>query len=259
MRESVHLNGVHRANGDVMPKNNTQILNPAELSGITIEEVEVRKKEPRQPSRLRSLMSCITGNDPRSEPKSDEPNNKCDSVKSYFNKMRGGAKKPPYEMQFEALVSFITSFIGIAVLTSVDYYQLVYTSNTTVIGSFGASAVLLFSAIKSPLAQPRNLIFGHLQAALIGVTMQFLLGDKFPWLAAALAVSLSISLMCLTHTVHPPAGATALIAVYSDKKIHELGFLYSVIPVGVGAVILLIVALVANNIFPSRRYPLYWY
>lgn len=206
---------------------------------------------------LKSMKTVLIGD---SKPVPDLPSNHNGNFcTKYIYKMKGGQKRPPYDKPVEALLSFITSFIGIGILTSIDYYLMKSTVSTTVIGSFGATAVLVFSAIKSPLAQPRNLIFGHLIAALIGVTMQLLLGSKFPWLAAALAVSLSIAIMSLTHTVHPPAGATALIAVYSDQKIHDLGFLYAVIPVLVGALILLVVALVTNNLFPSRKYPNYWY
>ena len=89
-----------------------------------------------------------------------------------------------------------------------------------IIGSFGASAVLIYGAIKSPLAQPRNLLGGHIISALIGVTMVKICGPIL-WLAAALAVSLSIAVMHATKTLHPPGGATALIAVISGPQIHQ--------------------------------------
>jgi CBS-domain-containing membrane protein len=78
------------------------------------------------------------------------------------------------------------------------------------------------------------------------------------WLAAALAVSFAIVSMLATKTLHPPGGATALIAVIGGPTIHSLGFLYAVIPAGAGAVILLIVALVVNNLSRNRKYPEYW-
>jgi len=79
-------------------------------------------------------------------------------------------------------------------------------------------------------------------------------------LACALAVSLSIALMYLTRTLHPPAGATALIAVIGGENVHQLGFLYALMPVFLGTVLLLIVALVVNNLStdPKRHYPVYW-
>jgi len=77
------------------------------------------------------------------------------------------------------------------------------------IGSFGASAVLLFGANESPLAQPRNLIGGHLVSALVAVVVVALGGPgPFP---IALAVGFSIFLMYITRTIHPPGGATPLI------------------------------------------------
>ncbi len=64
--------------------------------------------------------------------------------------------------------------------------------------------------------------------------------------------------MHATKTLHPPGGATALIAVIGSGKIHALGYLYALIPAGLGAVIMLAVALIVNNIPRSRRYPEFW-
>jgi CBS-domain-containing membrane protein len=78
------------------------------------------------------------------------------------------------------------------------------------------------------------------------------------WLAAAIAVATAISLMHATKTLHPPGGATALIAVIGGEKIHNLGFLYPIVPVGLGAAIMLAIALLVNNIPKTRRYPEFW-
>jgi len=64
--------------------------------------------------------------------------------------------------------------------------------------------------------------------------------------------------MHLTRTLHPPAGATALMAVIGDRDIHALGFLYPITPVALGAVMLLLVGLLFNNIPKNRRYPEFW-
>jgi CBS-domain-containing membrane protein len=77
-------------------------------------------------------------------------------------------------------------------------------------------------------------------------------------LAAAVAVATAIALMHATKTLHPPGGATALIAVIGSEKIHALGFLYAIIPAGTGAVIMLVVALLVNNLPKTRRYPEFW-
>jgi CBS-domain-containing membrane protein len=65
--------------------------------------------------------------------------------------------------------------------------------------------------------------------------------------------------MLLTKTLHPPAGATALIAIIGGPKIHSLGFLFPFIPAGAGAVVLLFVALIVNNISKDKKYPEYWF
>ena len=77
-------------------------------------------------------------------------------------------------------------------------------------------------------------------------------------LSQTLAVATAIALMHATRTLHPPGGATALIAVIGSPRIHELGFLYVLIPATVGPLILLAVGLVVNNIPESRRYPEIW-
>jgi CBS-domain-containing membrane protein len=79
------------------------------------------------------------------------------------------------------------------------------------------------------------------------------------WIAAALAVSLAIVAMLITGTLHPPGGATALIAVIGGTKVHAMGFVYPFLPVGLGAFILMIVGLLVNNLSKHRRYPEYWF
>lgn len=78
------------------------------------------------------------------------------------------------------------------------------------------------------------------------------------WLASPIAVATSIAVMHATKTLHPPGGATALIAVIGSQKIHNLGYLYALIPAGVGPIIMLLVALFVNNIPENRRYPEFW-
>lgn len=126
--------------------------------------------------------------------------------------------------------------------------------NIFLIGSFGASAVLIYGATNSPLAQPRNLVAGHLISALVGVTMFKLIPDNL-WLSSALAVSISIVLMQITKSLHPPGGATALIANIGSEKIKALGYYYVLSPVLSGVLILLAVALIVNNIPKDRDYP----
>ncbi|NHE55801.1 HPP family protein [Cyclobacterium plantarum] len=124
------------------------------------------------------------------------------------------------------------------------------------IGAFGATSVLLFGATNSPLAQPRNMIFGSLISAIIGVSIYKLFNSSdFLWLSPALAVSLSILAMQYTKTLHPPGGAIALIANIGSSEIKGMSFFYVIYPVLSGVVILFIVALIFNNISRNRIYP----
>ncbi|WP_336517797.1 HPP family protein [Pollutibacter soli] len=152
------------------------------------------------------------------------------------------------------LWTFIGAFTGIAAIGLMQNATLTKEDNIFLIGSFGASAVLVFGSTNSPLAQPRNLIGGHLISALIGVTIQYFIPDQV-WLASALAVSLSIVAMQITKTLHPPGGATALIANIGSEKIKHLGYYYILSPVLSGVIILLIIALIVNNIPRHRNYP----
>ncbi len=175
----------------------------------------------------------------------------------YFRKMKGTTKSPPAVSLSEIIWSWIGAFFGIASVAFINYNIFKGTDLVMVIGSFGASAVLIYGAIRSPLAQPRNLIGGHIISAIIGVMTYKLLHNQM-WLAAAVAVATAIAVMHATRTLHPPGGATALIAVIGSPKVHNLGYLYAVIPAGSGALIMLVVALLINNIPKTRQYPEYW-
>ncbi len=176
---------------------------------------------------------------------------------NYLAKMKGTTTSPPRVSSSEIAFSWIGSFLGIAAVAYTNFHVVNHSDLVLIIGSFGASAVLIFGAIKSPLAQPRNLIGGHVISALIGVAAYKLFPDQ-PSLAAAVAVSTAIAAMHATKTLHPPGGATALIAVIGSQDIHAQGFLYALIPAGAGAAIMLLVALVFNNIPRNRRYPEFW-
>ncbi|MRR58020.1 MAG: HPP family protein [Deltaproteobacteria bacterium] len=169
-------------------------------------------------------------------------------LKRMPGKMKGTlrGKHAPRSLKFATwgLLSGMVSILAIFAVTKVAGFPLF-------IGSFGASAVLLFGANDSPLAQPRNVVGGHLISATVAVTIVALLGSG-PF-AIALAVGLSIFLMDVTRTTHPPGGATALIGVQGLA-----GPEFILVPVLVGVVILLVVALFTNNIVHHRQYPKHW-
>ena len=176
-------------------------------------------------------------------------------------RIKRGIRVSRYVIYKETLVdyrehfwSFIGALIGIGLIALFQSHLLTKDENIFLIGSFGASSVLIYGAIQSPLAQPRNLVGGHLFSAIVGVTVYKLFPDII-WITAPVAVAFSIVVMQITKTLHPPGGATALIAVIGSQKIKALGFMYILSPVLTGSFILLIVALIFNNITPHRKYP----
>lgn len=179
------------------------------------------------------------------------------TLSDYMAKMKGGTKAPSGVGGAELAWSWLGSAIGIGLCAYLSARWFEPRDLTLLIGSFGASAVLAYGAIKSPLAQPRNLVGGHVLSGLVGVSCYLLFGNTI-WLASAMAVSLAIVAMLATRTLHPPGGATALIAVVGGPKIHALGFLYAFLPAGAGALVLMLVALLVNNLSKNRKYPEYW-
>lgn len=178
--------------------------------------------------------------------------------RTYLGKMRGRSSEgPPPVPLSEVFWSWLGAFLGIGALAVLNQAWLPQGDHLLLIGSFGASAVLIYGAPRGPLAQPRNLVGGHLLSATIGVLCFQTLGF-LPWLAAPLAVATAIALMHLTRTLHPPGGATALIAVAGSDQIHALGWLYILMPVGTGVLVLLLMALLVNNAVAQRQYPEHW-
>jgi CBS domain-containing membrane protein len=178
-----------------------------------------------------------------------------------IQKIKRSYRKTRYILYKETLVdykehfwAFLGSFIGIGILAYLQSQTLPHSDVVYLIGSFGASSVLVYGVIQSPLAQPRNLVGGHVVSAIIGVTVQQLAPDIL-WITAPLAVSLSIVLMQVTKTLHPPGGATALIAVTGSSEIKNMGYWYVLSPVLSGVLILLVVALIFNNMTANRFYP----
>ena len=113
-------------------------------------------------------------------------------MKGYFNKMKGGTKSPPGVGLTEILWSWLGAVIGIGICGYLSHYYFEPRDLSLIIGSFGASAVLVYAAIKSPLAQPRNLVGGHIISGLVGVLCFQVFGGTL-WIASALAVSLAIA------------------------------------------------------------------
>jgi len=175
----------------------------------------------------------------------------------YLNKMRGGEMSPKRASLHEIIWSALGCFLGISSVYWVGHLQgLGLEDSLFLVGSFGASAILIYGIPEAIPSQPRNLIGGHVLSAIVGVSCAMLIST--PMIAAAAAVASAVVVMHLGRCIHPPGGATALIAVIGGSNIHTLGYWYVLTPIASGAVLMLIVALIINNHSPHRRYPKFW-
>jgi CBS-domain-containing membrane protein len=152
---------------------------------------------------------------------------------------------------------WLGAFLGIAGLGFLDLNVPDGQDTFVLTSSFGASAVLVFGNRRHFFAQPRSLIGGHVLSAIVGV-LSFKIFQGHPWLAAGIGTAGAIAVMQATDTLHPPGGGTALFAVIGPDKVHDMGFFYVIAPVAAGAVLLMLIALVVNNIATDRRYPEFW-
>ncbi|NRA61047.1 MAG: HPP family protein [Psychrobium sp.] len=106
---------------------------------------------------------------------------------------------------------------------------------------FGATAVLVFGLPDSPLAQPKNVILGHLITALIGVLFVQFIGVS-P-LTLAVATGIAVSTMLLTKTTHPPAGANAILIMLSGQ-----GWVFLITPVLIGAIVMVLMGEIMQKV-----------
>lgn len=167
----------------------------------------------------------------------------------YLSKIKGNARTAPLQAPpiFDIFISWLGAFIGIA---AVAILALVY-KMPMLVASFGASAVLLYGVPDAPLSQPRNVFFGHAFSAAVGVVTYMLFG--LTWWSVALGTAIAIIVMLSTKTTHPPGGATALVAILNKAQP-----IYILTPVAAGALILIFIAILTNNLSPNRSYPRYW-
>ncbi len=143
--------------------------------------------------------------------------------------------------------SWFGSFLAIAITA----YLSARTNSPLLMAPFGATSVLIFGVPESPLAQPRNVIGGNIVAALVSLTILHLFGSS-PW-AMGMAVASAIAMMQFTRTVHPPSGAVALVVMMTNAHWQFL-----VTPTLEGSIILVLCAVVFNNLAEERTYPKHW-
>ena len=142
--------------------------------------------------------------------------------------------------------NLLSAFGAFLCISALAYINLQGENNLWLIPPFGASMVLVMAVHESPLAHPKNILFGHVLSALSGVLVFSILGSSF--ISLGLAVGLAIFLMMTTKTVHPPAGANPIIAILGAK---EAGFI--LMPVAIGACFIILFAIIYNRIL-DREY-----
>ena len=147
----------------------------------------------------------------------------------------------------KALIAGFFSAITIGVLTILTYKS---TLGYFIAGSFGSSMVLLFGFPESPFAQPKNVFFGHLCTAIVGVI--FVNFVPLPiYMNLALGVGAGVFFMILLNIVHPPAGGNPIMVI-----IGSASYDYLINPIIFGCIIILLLAILINKFLLKKNYPL---
>ena len=167
---------------------------------------------------------------------------------SYLTKLKGSPAAIPPSPALKEL-SFIS--IGAFLAASVVGFLAYYTNEPIIMGSFGASIFVLFVLPDSPFAQPRNVIIGHFVTTLIGLIFYHLVGLE--WWSMALALAFAIAAMQFLRVPHPPAGSNPFIVFLLGANWDYLWM-----PTLIGSLLIVLVALLYNNISKNRSYPKYW-
>lgn len=195
-------------------------------------------------SRLKGVFKRSSNREKKNMPVMDEINRI-----AVFVKKLPRAPQPVIPVR-EVWLSLWGAFLGVGFTALLAYLW----KCPMLLGPFGASAVLIYGAYKAPLAQPRNVLMGHFLAACIGVTVYDFFGTTF-W-SIALGVALALVLMTVTYSIHPPAGATAYVAVQTGGL--GVGYMFILNPVILGAFILLLIGVIFNKM-GKRDYPTHWW
>lgn len=145
----------------------------------------------------------------------------------------------------------LMSFIGAVIAIGATGWLSLMSGAPWIMASFGASCVLAFGLPESPLAQPRNIIGGHIVSTIVGLLVLHTLGNS--WWAGALAVGLALVAMQQTRTLHAPAGANPLVVLAISAPVSFL-----VTPVVAGSIVVVAVAWCLNNARSRNSYPKYW-
>ena len=147
----------------------------------------------------------------------------------------------------KALIAGFFSALTIGVLTVLTYKS---TLGYFIAGSFGSSMVLLFGFPESPFAQPKNVFFGHLCTALVGVVLVNLVPLPI-YINIAIGVGAGVFFMILLDIVHPPAGGNPIMII-----IGSASYDYLISPIIFGCIIILLIAILVNKFLLKQNYPL---
>ena len=146
----------------------------------------------------------------------------------------------------QSILAGFFSIITIAILTSLTYKT---EFGIFLLASFGSSMVLLYGYSESPFAQPKNVFFGHLVTALVGLF--FLNFIPLPlYIIIPLAVGFGVGFMIILNVTHPPAGGNPIIVIMGS-----VSFDYLFTPVITGSIIILIFAIIINRFILKKSYP----
>ena len=146
----------------------------------------------------------------------------------------------------KSILAGLFSTITIGALTYLTYKT---PFGLFLIASFGSSMVLLYGYPESPFAQPKNIFFGHLLTAFIGiVVLKFI---PLPvYITIPIATGLGVCFMILLNVTHPPAGGNPIIVI-----IGGVSFEYLISPIILGSIIVLVFGIVLNKFVLKKKYP----
>ncbi len=152
----------------------------------------------------------------------------------------------------DRLIACLGALVAIAVTGVIGAQVVGSAAAVLIVAPVGASAVLVFAVPASPLAQPWPVIGGNLVSALVGVSVARLV--SMPAVAAGIAVAGAILAMSLSRSLHPPGGATALLAVIGGPEVAAAGYGFALVPIALNAVVLTAIG-VAFHRLSGHSYP----